>query len=72
MDLNDDQLRFTQALGENLQRLFFFSALNPAEKDAAALKAIHTAIDQIGEDAVRASLQYLHSSLRDKVMAVFK
>ncbi|MDE2106713.1 MAG: hypothetical protein KGL39_56380 [Patescibacteria group bacterium] len=68
---NGDADRYCEALSANLHTIFFFSALSDEDKDAAAVNAIKTAIDQIGESAVRGSFGAMHSLLRDRVRRAF-
>ena len=70
-DANDDTSRYCEALSANLHTIFFFSSLNDDDKARSAVRAINTAIDQVGEPAVRCSFGAMHAMLRDRVKKVF-
>ena len=72
MDLDDEQSRVTQALHENLHRLqFFMQDMTQPQRDAACLSAIKTAIDQVGEDVVRQTMQHIDAGLRQRIGTIW-
>lgn len=72
MDLSEDADRICQALSDNLHRIMFVVVMPDADRPAAALAAIQTAIDQVGEEPVRQAVRGLSKPLRSKIEGVFQ